>query len=152
MTGSRVGVGEPTSLELAECRNSEAPADEEHEQSSERAARELSGALRLLRGPEGAWQTPVVTCSALHNVNLDRVWKHVQRHRAWLDEHGGVQRKRREQLVEWTRAIVRDRLFARLAAPQLREEIQAAEDAVRAGTLTPDQAAARIVAAVDRRD
>jgi GTPase len=125
-------------------------ADEEHEQSSERAARELSGALRLLRGPDGEWQTPVVTCSALHNVNLDRVWKHIQRHRAWLDEHGGLEGKRRGQLVEWTRAIVRDRLLARLAAPQLREEIQAAEDAVRAGDLTPDQAAARILAAVDR--
>lgn len=125
-------------------------ADEEHEQSSERAARELSGALRLLRAPDGEWQTPVITCSALHNVNLDRVWKHVQRHRDWLAEHGGLQRKRREQLVEWTRAIVRDRLLARLQAPQVRDEIGAVEDAVRAGQLTPDQAATQILAALDR--
>ena len=52
-------------------------ADEQHEEGAERAARELSGALRLLRGGDEDWQAPVVTCSGLHNVNLDRVWKHV---------------------------------------------------------------------------
>ena len=124
-------------------------ADEEYERSSEKAARELSGALRLLRGPAGDWQAPVITCSGLHNVNLDRVWHHVQRHRAWLDEHGGLDRKRREQLVKWTRALVRDRLLARLDAADARDEIRAAEDAVRAGTLTPDEAAARILAALE---
>jgi LAO/AO transport system kinase len=124
-------------------------ADEQHEQSAERAARELSAALRLLRGPEGSWQAPVVTCSGLHNVNLDRVWNHVQRHRAWLEEHGGVEQKRREQRVEWTRAIVRDRLLARLAAPQLRGVVQDVEAAVRAGEITPDQGASQILAALD---
>jgi LAO/AO transport system kinase len=124
-------------------------ADEQHEQSAERAARELSAALRLLRGPEGSWQAPVVTCSGLHNVNLDRVWNHVQRHRAWLEEHGGVEQKRCEQRVEWTRAIVRDRLLARLAAPQLRDLVQNVEAAVRAGEITPDQGASQILAALD---
>jgi LAO/AO transport system kinase len=124
-------------------------ADEEQELSSEKAARELSGALRLLRGPAGEWQAPVVTCSGLHNINLDRVWHQVQRHRAWLDEHGGLDRKRREQLVEWTRALVRDRLLARLDAPRLSGVVQDAEAGVRAGELTPDQAATRILSAVE---
>jgi LAO/AO transport system kinase len=124
-------------------------ADEEHEQSSEKAARELSGALRLLRGTDTDWQTPVDTCSGLHNRNLDRVWKHVQRHRDWLTQHGGLDRKRRDQLVEWTRAIVRDRLLARLDAAPVRAAVRSAEDAVRAGELTPDQAATRILSAVD---
>src|SRR5581483_9088159 len=96
-------------------------ADEEHEVESERAAKELSAALRFLRGGAEEWQAPVVTCSGLHDRNLDRVWKHVGRHRAWLEDHGGLQRKRREQMVEWTRALVRDRLLARLDAPGVRE-------------------------------
>lgn len=124
-------------------------ADEEHEDGSESAARELSGALRLLRGTDEEWQTPVVTCSALHNINLDRVWKHVERHRAWLVGHDGLERKRREQMVEWTRAMVRDRLLGRLGAPGVREAVREAEDAVRAEQLTPDQAATKILAALD---
>jgi LAO/AO transport system kinase len=125
-------------------------ADEQHEDESARAARELSGALRLLRGPDDEWQAPVVTCSGLHDINLDRVWAHVERHRAWLEQHGGLAGKRRDQLVEWTRSLVRDRLLARLDAPHVRTAVTAAEAAVRAEQLTPDQAAAQILAAVDR--
>jgi LAO/AO transport system kinase len=125
-------------------------ADEQHEDESSRAARELSGALRFLRGSDEDWQTPVITCSGLHNVNLDQVWKHVGRHRAWLDGHGGLDVKRRAQLVEWTRALVRDRLLARLTEPGVREAVQDAEAAVREERLTPDQAATQILAALDR--
>jgi LAO/AO transport system kinase len=124
-------------------------ADETHETESERAGRELSAALRFLRGPDDDWQTPVVTCSGLHDINLDRVWKHVGRHRTWLDEHGGLERKRRDQMVEWTRAMVRDRLLARLQTGPVRDAVRAAEDAVRAAELTPDQAATQILAALD---
>ena len=38
-------------------------ADGEHAHDSQKAARELSGALRFLRGADDDWQTPVVTCS-----------------------------------------------------------------------------------------
>jgi LAO/AO transport system kinase len=151
-------------------------ADEQHEDESSRAARELSGALRFLRGPEDQWQTPVITCSGLHNINLDQVWKHVTRHRDWLDSHGGAHSgltsgshsgltsgahsgshsgshsgltsKRQQQLVEWTRAMVRDRLLARLTTPELREVVAGAEAAVLAGELTPDQAATKILDAL----
>jgi LAO/AO transport system kinase len=127
-------------------------ADEQHEDEAQRAARELSGALRVLRGSDEEWQTPVVTCSGLHNLGLDRVWKHIGRHRGWLDAHGGLDRKRRDQMVEWTRALVRDRLLARLEAPGVREAVRSVEAAVRDEELTPDQAAARILAALDGLD
>ena len=116
-------------------------ADGAQVQESERAARELSAALRLLRGEEGEWQTPVVTCSGLNNVGLDKVWKHVARHRESLD----LETKRRGQLVEWTRAMVRDRLLARLEQPHVRAVVKKAEADVLAGSATPDQAARRIL-------
>jgi LAO/AO transport system kinase len=124
-------------------------ADGEHAAESERAARELSGALRFLRGAEDEWQTPVVTCSGRDNLNMDRVWKHVTRHRDRLVERGELDPKRRRQLVEWTRAMVRDRLLDRLAAPGVRAAVKAAEAAVLAGEITADQAATQIIAAVD---
>jgi len=123
-------------------------ADGEHREPSERAARELSAALRLLRG-EG-WQTPVLTCSALENTGLDRVWKHVQRHRDALLANGEFERKRSRQLVGWTRAMVRDRLLDQLRTPAARALIEDAEQAVLAGELTPDQAAEQILAGLSR--
>jgi LAO/AO transport system kinase len=75
----------------------------------------------------------------------------VQRHRTWLDAHGGLERKRRDQLVDWTRALVRERLLARLDAEPVRRAVAAAEAAVLSGELTPDQAAARILESFDER-
>jgi LAO/AO transport system kinase len=126
-------------------------ADGPHVAESARAAREFSSALRLLRGTEGAWQTPVVTCSALTNAGLDKVWKHVIRHRDQLAADSGLERKRRRQLVEWTRAMVRDRLLARLDTPGVREVAATTETAVLSGQMTPDQAAQRILGALDGR-
>jgi LAO/AO transport system kinase len=91
----------------------------------------------------------VITCSGLTNVNLDRVWKHVLRHRDWLTEHGEFEAKRQRQLVDWTRSMVRDRLLGRLDEGPLRAVVRKAEAAVLAGELTPDQAATRILNALD---
>ncbi|HEV7192653.1 MAG TPA: methylmalonyl Co-A mutase-associated GTPase MeaB [Jatrophihabitantaceae bacterium] len=123
-------------------------ADEEHEDEAARAARELSGALRFLRGGDDTWQAPVVTASGLHNVNLDKVWQQIERHRAWLDAHGGLDAKRRRQMVEWTRAMVHEALLSRLESASVRAVVKRSEAAVLAGDLTPDQAAREIVRAV----
>jgi LAO/AO transport system kinase len=123
-------------------------ADGEHSLDSQKAARELSGALRMLRGSESDWQAPVVTCSALHDEGLDNVWRHVQRHRDWLVSEGAFEGKRRRQLVDWTRAMVRDRLLGRLETPSVRPVVQEAEAAVLAGEMTPDQAAEKILGAL----
>ncbi|MDT0261912.1 methylmalonyl Co-A mutase-associated GTPase MeaB [Jatrophihabitans lederbergiae] len=124
-------------------------ADGPHEDESQRAARELSGALRLLRGSRDEWQAPILTCSALNNTGLERVWKHVCRHRDKLVAEGRFAELRRQQLVEWTRAMVADRLLDQLNAPGNREVVEACERAVLAGELTADQAASRILAAVN---
>jgi LAO/AO transport system kinase len=124
-------------------------SDGEHADDSQKAARELSGALRLLRGEDDDWQAPVIACSALRNENLDRVWKHVQRHRSWLVEHGEFDAKRRRQLVQWTRAMVRDRLLARVDAAEVREVARRVEAAVLADEMTPDQAASAIIDAIN---
>jgi len=123
-------------------------SDGEHADDSQKAARELSGALRLLRGEDDDWQAPVIPCSALRNENLDRVWKHVQRHRHWLVQHGEFEAKRRRQLVQWTRAMVRDRLLARLDDAGVRAVARHVEAAVLADEMTPDQAATAIIDAI----
>jgi LAO/AO transport system kinase len=121
-------------------------ADGPHEKDARAAARELAGALRLLQDPGAAWRTPVLTCSALENTGLDEVWDRVQRHRAMLESTGELDRRRRDQQVDWTWNLVQDQLLARLHEdPRVRALAPALEQQVRDGAVTATTAAERIL-------
>ncbi|THA85254.1 methylmalonyl Co-A mutase-associated GTPase MeaB [Streptomyces sp. A0592] len=123
-------------------------ADGPHERDAKAAARELSGALRLMHPVDAAWTPPVLTCSARESTGLDEVWSRLEQHRTLLDAGGRLAAKRAAQQVEWTWSMVRDELLERLRAnPAVRELAPDLEAAVRAGSLTPTSAADRILAA-----
>lgn len=126
-------------------------ADGPHERDARNAARELSGALRLLHAGVDGWQPPVLTCSAREELRLDEVWDRVERHREVLDSSGALARKRQDQQVEWVWAMVRDQLLDRLKSdPAVRGLAPELEASVRAGTLTATLAAERLLAAFGR--
>jgi GTPase len=121
-------------------------ADGEHELPARKAARELSGALRLLRSAEQTWTPPVLTCSGLTGTGLDTVWEQVGHHHATLVETGELARKRSRQQVDWTWTMVRDTLLTRLHEhPGVRDLAPSLERAVAEGELTPTLAAERIL-------
>ncbi|WP_314248623.1 methylmalonyl Co-A mutase-associated GTPase MeaB [Streptomyces sp. DSM 40907] len=123
-------------------------ADGPHERDAKAAARELSGALRLMHPVDAAWTPPVLTCSARESSGLDEVWSRLEQHRTLLDAGGRLAAKRAAQQVEWTWSMVRDELLERLRAdPAVRELAPDLESAVRAGAVTPTSAADRILAA-----
>lgn len=123
-------------------------ADGDREQEARSAARELAGALRLVRGHD-EWAPPVVTCSGLTGARVDEVWEQVGRHRDHLGEQG-LTRKRAEQQLEFTWALVRDELDQRLRHHEGVRSVQAeVRAAVLAGELTAPLAADRILAAYD---
>jgi LAO/AO transport system kinase len=123
-------------------------ADGDREQEAKVAARDLAGALRLVRG-HGEWAPPVVTCSALNDVGVDELWQRVLAHREHLGAEG-LTRKRAAQQLDFTWALVRDELEQRLRRSAevraVREEIRAA---VLSGELPATVAADRILAAYD---
>ncbi|QMU70919.1 methylmalonyl Co-A mutase-associated GTPase MeaB [Streptacidiphilus sp. P02-A3a] len=122
-------------------------ADGAHEQDARSAARELAGALRLLRNPDSPWTTPVLTCSGREGIGLEALWERLQQHRSLLDADGSLDAKRRDQQVGWTWAMVHDQLLARLhSTPAVRDLAPTLERQVRDGTLTPALAAQRILA------
>lgn len=128
-------------------------ADGEHEREARAAARELAGALRLLRNPDAVWTTPVLTCSGLNSVGLDEVWAQIGKHREVLTEAGQFDENRRRQQVAWTWSMVQDTLLARLHAhPAVRALEPDMERQVRAGQLTATLAAERILAAFEGSD
>ena len=123
-------------------------ADGDREQEARSAARELAGALRLVRG-KGEWAPPVVTCSGLTDVGVEELWERVLAHREHLGADG-LATKRAGQQLDFTWALVRDELAQRLrdsaGVRAIRDEVQAA---VLAGELPATIAADRILAAYD---
>ncbi|MGI8726355.1 MAG: methylmalonyl Co-A mutase-associated GTPase MeaB [Solirubrobacterales bacterium] len=112
------------------------------------AARELSQALRLVRGHD-EWAPPVITCSGLTGAGVDDLWERVLGHREHLGE-GGLARKRAEQQLDFTWALVRDDLdqwlCSHVGVKRVRGEIR---QAVLDGELAAAEAADRILAAYD---
>ena len=74
-----------------------------------KAARELAGAIRMLRGHiEGGWDVPVLTCAGLTGEGLDEVWAKLVEHQDRMKASGEFEERRRTQQVRWTWQLVRD--------------------------------------------
>jgi LAO/AO transport system kinase len=127
-------------------------ADGEHAKEAGKAARELAGALRMLRNPHDLWSPPVLTCSGLSGDGLQQVWEQIKQHHTTLDEAGELAVKRRTQQVDWTWSMVRDTLMTRLRDhPEVRSITPELERDVRDGRVTPTLAAERILKAFGLR-
>ncbi|MFB7630123.1 methylmalonyl Co-A mutase-associated GTPase MeaB [Streptomyces sp. NPDC056149] len=136
-------------------------ADGPHERDARSAARELAGALRLLRPqalhsdraggtptPDAVWTPPVLTCSAREGTGLKTVWERIEQHRTLLESTGALAERRRVQQVDWTWSMVRERLIDLLQEhPDVRRLGPEVERAVRAGEITATLAAERLLAA-----
>jgi LAO/AO transport system kinase len=125
-------------------------ADGDRETEARSAARELSGALRLVYSGGDSWVPPVLTCSGLEGRDVDKVWQRVLDHREHLGDEG-IAGKRAEQQLEFTWALVRDELAERLrrspGVAAIRDEIRAA---VLSGELAAPVAADRLLSAYDQ--
>ena len=123
-------------------------ADGDREVEARSAARELSGAIRMVHGGQG-WLPPVLTCSGLTGDDVDKVWDRVLGHRDHLGVDG-LSHKRAEQQLEFAWALVRDELEDRLRRSP---GVRAARDDIRArllaGELLAPVAADEILAAFD---
>ncbi|MFF0744669.1 methylmalonyl Co-A mutase-associated GTPase MeaB [Streptomyces sp. NPDC004111] len=125
-------------------------ADGPHERDARAAARELSGALRLMHPADANWTPPVLSCSARESAGLDTVWDRLEQHRTLLDSSGRLTAKRAGQQVDWAWSMVRDELLGRLTSrPAVRDVAPGIEQALRDGELTATMAAERILKAFD---
>src|ERR1700733_4745130 len=121
-------------------------ADGKHEVEAKAAARELTGAIRLIYPRETLWRPPVLTMSALEGNGLEELWETVERHRKVLGEAGEFEARRRAQQADWTWQMVRDTVLDRvLSNPAVRKIRADVERQVRAGELTPAMAAQQIL-------
>ncbi|WP_188782042.1 methylmalonyl Co-A mutase-associated GTPase MeaB [Nocardioides phosphati] len=134
-------------LEIADVIGVNKADDGEQEIAAKAAARELGGALRLVRGSAGA--PPVVTYSGLHDKGLDLLWAEVEKHQEKLGAEG-LAAKRADQQLEFTWALVRDELEQRLRnSARVKTEREEISRLVREGAINAPEAADRILAAYD---
>jgi LAO/AO transport system kinase len=117
-----------------------------------KAARELAGAIRMLRGSErggsaaDGWDVPVLTCAGLTGEGLDEVWAKLVEHQDRMKASGEFEERRRTQQVRWTWQLVRDSLEHQLRShPGVRAAVPDLEKAVLSGELTPALAAQQIL-------
>jgi LAO/AO transport system kinase len=97
-----------------------------------KAARELAGAIRMLRGHNETWDVPV--------------WTKLVEHQDRMKASGEFDERRRTQQVRWTWQMVRDGLESSLRHhPGVRSAVPDLEKAVLAGELTPALAARRLL-------
>lgn len=122
-------------------------ADGPHAVEAKSAARELSGALRLLRGGgESSWTTPVLTCSAVEGTGVTEVWAQLTAHRDSQD----VQARRRRQQVGWMWAMARDTILTRFdTSPAVRATGTDLEQQILSGAVTPAQAVEKLLGAYE---
>src|SRR3954451_12041031 len=125
-------------------------ADGKHATEAKAAARELSGAIRLLYPRDTLWRPPVLTMSALEGTGLEEMWATVLKHRQVLTDAGEFDARRRTQQVEWMWSMVRDAVLDRVLNNRGVRGVRAeVERQVRNGELTPTLAAQRILEAAE---
>ena len=127
-------------------------ADGEHAAEAKAAARELTGAMRLIHPRETLWRPPVLTMSALHGTGLAELWDTVLKHRQVLTDAGEFEARRRAQQVDWTWSMVRDTVLDRVLSHPAVKKIRAeVERQVRDGELTPALAAQQLLDAAKQQ-
>ena len=64
--------------------------------------------------PAGPWEPPIVRVRALEEGGVDVVWEQVEAHRAFLDEEGRLEERRRDGLARQLRALAAERVARRV--------------------------------------
>ncbi|GAA1749692.1 methylmalonyl Co-A mutase-associated GTPase MeaB [Luedemannella helvata] len=113
--------------------------------------RDIQGAIALGERAPGDWRPPVLRTVAARAEGMDDILAALGKHRAWLVEHDVLARRRRERAEVEIGRIALGRLRARLEAVTGDAGLPALAAEVADGAADPYTAAAKLLAALDRR-
>lgn len=103
--------------------------------------RDLRSMLALAERSEGAWKPPIVKTVASRAEGLDEVVAEIDKHHAWLEESGELERRRTRRARDEIEAIAVTALRARWGDVHGRSELDDLASAVVAGESDPYTAA-----------
>ena len=104
---------------------------------------ELRNALSLV--PAGPWDPPIVRVRALEDGGVEGLWDEVERHRAFLDEEGRLEERRRDGLARQLRALAAERMTRRVDSQADGEFLDGLISEVLARRLDPSGAVDRVL-------
>jgi LAO/AO transport system kinase len=108
---------------------------------ADQVRRDLRSMLALADPAEGSWKPPIVKTVASRSEGLDEVVAEIDKHRAWLEESGELERRRTRRARDEIEAIAVTALRARWGDVHGRSELDDLAASVVAGTSDPYTAA-----------
>jgi LAO/AO transport system kinase len=113
-------------------------------EGAERGAYAVRSALEL-RQKQSEWEPPVLLTIASQGDGVDEVIEGFERHRAFLAEGGGLERRRRQRLEQRLRDLLRDTLWIEFSAAVPEVYWKDVIGRLAARDITPHQAAERLI-------
>ncbi len=104
---------------------------------ADQVRRDLRSMLALAERPEGAWKPPIVKTIAQQGEGIDEVVAALDRHRAWLESSGELERRRLRRARDEIEAIAVTALRERWGDVHGRSELDDLAAAVVAGAVRP---------------
>jgi LAO/AO transport system kinase len=96
----------------------------------------------------GAWRPPIVKTSSVRGEGIDDLIGAIAKHRAWMDKHGELARRRRARAAVEIEAIAVAEVRQRFAAVHGSAALDAAAARVVEGATDPYQAAEELIASL----
>ncbi len=113
------------------------------------AAADYRNALHMLAPSSPTWDPPIVTCSGLTGDGVSELWDQVLDHQSKVTATGEREQRRREQQLEWMRAMTADRVVDRFMSDARVRDLRAALEArVLAGDLAASSAVDQLLDSV----
>ncbi|CAN2041098.1 methylmalonyl-CoA mutase-interacting GTPase YgfD [Candidatus Magnetomoraceae bacterium gMMP-15] len=117
-------------------------ADGDNIPKAEFAQKEYENALHLLKPASHSWSPPVLTCSALENSGIDKIWQTILDHKNKLMKTCEIQAKRKSQALDWMWSMVEEGLKKRFfELPQIQAMLPITIKKVENGETPPTVAA-----------
>jgi LAO/AO transport system kinase len=116
-------------------------ADGSNKPAAEKTRREYKGILHFLQPATKGWETPAMTCSALHDEGINEIWDSISDFEKKTKESGIFSERRKSQTKEWLRSMISDRILSNFYHhPQVKNSFKDIEAEVISGNKTASQA------------
>jgi LAO/AO transport system kinase len=115
---------------------------------ADQVVRDLRGMIRLAERHPGDWRQPIVTTVGSRGEGVDELAAEIDKHRAWLDGSGELDRRRHRRVREEIEAIAMTALRERFSHVHGDTRLDTLAEKVLAGELDPYSAADDVIAAL----
>ncbi len=122
-------------------------ADGDNVKRARMAAADYRRAIHLMTPASPNWTPPVLTCSAMTDEGLPKIWDSIVSHRQMLTATGERASRRQRQQIGWMWALIGDHLLDEFReSAKVAGQLADAEARVLAGDLPPAVAADQLMA------